>query len=51
MGNIMANGFTNGNWDILMMGLTYDGTVFYTEYMGNTISETPGAMVWNPSTS
>lgn len=47
IGQISANGFTNGNSDILITGLTKDGTTKYVEYMGATIIETAGDIVYN----
>ena len=47
MGQISANGFSNGNSDILIAGLTKDGVTKYVEYMGGTIIETPGDIIYN----
>lgn len=47
MGQISAIGFTNGNSDILVAGLTRDGQTKFVEYLGNTISETPGDITYN----
>ena len=48
-GTINANGYTNGNNDIFLMSLSPTGTTNFVEYMGASISETPGAVVWNNS--
>lgn len=50
MGQISANSYTNGNNDILIASLTKDGKTNIVEYMGSTISETPGDLVWNERT-
>eukprot|EP00347_Sterkiella_histriomuscorum_P002714 403367090 len=47
MGQISANGFTNGNNDVLVASMTKDGKTNFVEYMGSTISETPGDIVYN----
>ena len=46
-GSISANGYTNGNNDIFIMSLSANGSTNFIEYMGASISETPGAVVWN----
>jgi hypothetical protein len=51
LGTISANGFSNGNNDILMMNLNSKGETQFVENMGASISETPGAIVWNKVTS
>jgi hypothetical protein len=35
---------------VLIAGLKYDGTTYYTQHMGSTIAETPGDLAWNPTT-
>lgn len=47
MGQISANGYTNGNSDILLAGMTKDGTTNFVEYMGGSIIETVGGIVYN----
>lgn len=48
MGQISAAGYTNGNNDIFMAGLTKDGVLIFTNYLGGSISETPGDIQYNP---
>lgn len=50
MGVISSNAFTNGAEDILLASLKIDGSTYYTQYMGSTISEFPGDLVWNSAT-
>lgn len=47
MGSISANGYTNGNSDILLASMSKDGTTKFVEYMGSTIIETPGDIIYN----
>jgi hypothetical protein len=47
IGQISANGYTNGNNDILMAQLDKDGKTKYVEYMGGTIIEQPGDIIYN----
>ncbi len=51
LGQISANGFTNGNADILIGALNWQfGDTKFVEYMGSNILETPGAMIYNQYT-
>lgn len=48
MGSISANGFTNGNSDILLAGLKLiGGDTVFVENLGSNIIETPGGLVWD----
>lgn len=51
MGSINSNAFTNGADDILLAGIKIDGSTYYTQHMGSTISEFPGDLVWNSATT
>lgn len=48
LGQISANGFTNGNSDLLLAGLNLNsGDTSFVENLGSNIIETPGGIVWN----
>jgi hypothetical protein len=47
LGQISANGFTNGNNDLLLMSLTLSGDTRFVEYMGASIIENPGGILYN----
>ena len=49
IGSIKATGYSNGNDDIFIMSLNANGSSNFIEFMGASISEVPGAVVWNNS--
>jgi hypothetical protein len=47
LGQIQANGFTNGNNDVLLMSLGVDGTTRFVQNMGASMSDLPAGMVYS----
>jgi hypothetical protein len=47
LGQISANGITNGNNDLFIMSLTLTGETRFVENLGSSIMENPGGMIFN----
>ena len=47
LGQIQANGFTNGNWDMLVMQVDLNGNTQVVENIGSTIIDMPAGMVYS----
>ena len=47
LGQIKANGYTNGDTDMLLMKLDINGNTLAVEYLGGTSGEQGEALVWN----
>jgi len=47
LGLISANGFTNGNSDVLIMSLTQRGETRFVQNAGGTIVENPAGLVYS----
>jgi hypothetical protein len=50
LGQISANGFTNGNLDLLLMSLTIEGDTKFIENIGGSIVDSPGGMIYSSTT-
>jgi hypothetical protein len=50
LGQISANGFTNGNLDLLLMSLTIEGDTRFIENIGGSIADSPGGMIYSSTT-
>ena len=47
LGSISANGFSNGNTDVLIMSLTSQGETILVENMGGSIIDSPAGIVYS----
>jgi hypothetical protein len=50
LGQISANGFSNGNSDLLIMSLGINGETKFVENMGGSIIENPAGIVYSSVT-